>query len=458
MLKSLVAILVLAIIVGSIVAVVHFARIDGSTSSSFGVSNSCIQKNSVGIYAAYASTVYKFNIQTGAIRWKYDTKKPMKPFSVAPTVVGNHVYISSGNALYALDATTGTERWQQQWGSTLPSSDAIPIVLCNTIALVASDNTLHMMDATSGKELWQKPFGTTATIINQLPATTSDVLYTSLSSSNGEQLQALNARNGATLWSTTALTSGDNPSSFRLTEMLVTNNTIYASFSRYNGGGFFRAFDAHNGKLLWSVNLREGYEFSHLQVLNDIAYLTANPVNTRKDVYEEAYTITSGTRLWSFPVGASLVDSPILETTTLTFSTQNGYVYALDARSGHQRWSYHADGAINLTTIDNTTMYVEVGELHVLQGAMGVPPSFTPRAIVALDTAGKELQRYSVPQGLSAQLLTVGNGNVYLVGSSVVQYNQFYNVVAISLANKNVVWQQRIKNFPTTGLFPIVVT
>ncbi|HEV2655475.1 MAG TPA: PQQ-binding-like beta-propeller repeat protein, partial [Ktedonobacteraceae bacterium] len=134
------------------------------------------------------------------------------------------------------------------------------------------------------KELWSKVVDIATNIVPGQPAT-QGMLYLL----QGFSLHAINARTGVELWQTSLLNTGASTSSFQVTDVLVANNMVYASFSYYNGGGVFSAIDAKSGKQLWSTQLEKGYQFFHLLASNPLVYMVATPIAAGKSFYEAAY-------------------------------------------------------------------------------------------------------------------------------------------------------------------------
>ncbi|MDQ2886448.1 MAG: PQQ-binding-like beta-propeller repeat protein [Chloroflexota bacterium] len=387
--------------------------------------------------------------------WHYQTANRYSVFSTAPTVVGNRVYISTGNALYALDATTGKARWQQHWGAYNNSSNAVPVVVGNVVYIVAIDGSLHALDTSTGKELWAKAVDL-ATYIVPGQSATKGLLYLL----QGFTLHTIDARTGAELWQTSLLTTGESSSSFQIMDAIVAQNAVYTSFSYYNGGGVFSAVDAKSGKQLWSTQLEKGYQFFHLLANNALVYMVATPLAAGKSFYEAAYATKTGSQLWTVSTDSEILDEPVLDNGLLYLNMQNGYTYAVNAQSGKKVWTYHANGDVNLSTVNNGTFYVEVGDAHIQENKQRMADgqlAFTPHYIVALNKNGGEVRRYNVPQGLYPGLLVVGNSTIYLVGETTLNFEEFHVFSALKGSNGAQLWQQKIKNLPPSGANTVVI-
>lgn len=92
---SLFAVLLVLVLVGSFV--VLWSRIHQDNSSS-----TTLSQSSAGLYAAYNTSLYKFDARTGTVSWQYQAADKQQVFGTSPVVANNAVYISTGNTLYAL--------------------------------------------------------------------------------------------------------------------------------------------------------------------------------------------------------------------------------------------------------------------------------------------------------------------------------------------------------------------
>jgi outer membrane protein assembly factor BamB len=457
--ESIAAVLIVAILVGSLALVlnsIHQSQ-QGATYTNL--------PPAPGIYTASDTTVYKYDARTGAPSWQYTSGANwLNLFYSAPKVVGNSVYAPSNNGLYMLNASTGKLQWKQQWTeNTITNLNVFPLVRGNVV-LVATVNgvsqgyatpgsmpthptatanaeTLHALDTTTGKELWSKPlpFGQAAICASCAPGTNNTLYIVS----NGA-LYAINLEDGSQSWSTPVTGSGQ--------DIVASNGAVYLG---NDVSGAFRAFDKQSGKLLWNTSLQQGYQITYLQANSSIVYLTAAK---GKNYYEVAYDEQTGTRLWKFSVATMIKSEPLINQNMLYISTQNGYMYALDAQSGKKLWSYHADGDLYFSTMDNNIFYLEVGDAHTWinehEMAADGKQLFTLHSIVALGKNGTMLQHYTLAQNLTPQELVVGNGIIYLIAASgfATGLSFFPNdFVAFRTIDGEQLWQQKLPDHIVVG-------
>jgi outer membrane protein assembly factor BamB len=54
-------------------------------------------------------------------------------------------------------------------------------------------------------------------------------------------------------------------------------------------------------------------------------------------------------RIWTYTAGDAIESSPVVAGGIVYFSSQDHYVYAIEARAGKKRWSYMTGGALSTT-------------------------------------------------------------------------------------------------------------
>ncbi|WP_432077388.1 PQQ-binding-like beta-propeller repeat protein [Streptomyces sp. YPW6] len=108
-----------------------------------------------GVYLAdYLGTVYALDATTGKDRWRIATeaRSSVEPVLVA---VGN-VHVGSGSALYTLDAVTGTPKWRFAAGGDVVGA---PVVADGRVHFGSADHVLYTLDAAGGQLRWKLATG-----------------------------------------------------------------------------------------------------------------------------------------------------------------------------------------------------------------------------------------------------------------------------------------------------------
>ncbi|WP_327244918.1 outer membrane protein assembly factor BamB family protein [Streptomyces sp. NBC_01320] len=108
-----------------------------------------------GVYLAdYLGTVYALDATTGKDRWRIATEARQ---SIEPVLVtAGHVHVGSGSALYTLDAVTGTPKWRFAAGGEVVGA---PVVADGRVHFGSADHVLYTLDAAGGQLRWKLATG-----------------------------------------------------------------------------------------------------------------------------------------------------------------------------------------------------------------------------------------------------------------------------------------------------------
>ncbi|MFF5921692.1 PQQ-binding-like beta-propeller repeat protein [Streptomyces flavochromogenes] len=108
-----------------------------------------------GVYLSdHLGTVYALDATTGQDRWRIATEPRQ---STEPVLVADgNIHVGSGSALYTLDAVTGTPRWRFAAGGELVGS---PVVADGRVHFGSADHVLYTLDATGGQLRWKLATG-----------------------------------------------------------------------------------------------------------------------------------------------------------------------------------------------------------------------------------------------------------------------------------------------------------
>ncbi|MCQ0023193.1 PQQ-binding-like beta-propeller repeat protein, partial [Streptomyces somaliensis DSM 40738] len=139
-----------------------------------------------GVYLAdYLGTVYALDATTGKDRWRIATEARQ---SVEPVLVAHgSVHLGSGSALYTLDAVTGTPKWRFAAGGEIVGS---PVVAEGRLHFGSADHVLYTLDAAGGQLRWKL---TTGGEITGSPVARAGVVY---ACSKDRCVYALDAQKG----------------------------------------------------------------------------------------------------------------------------------------------------------------------------------------------------------------------------------------------------------------------
>ncbi|MFC6733760.1 PQQ-binding-like beta-propeller repeat protein [Haladaptatus sp. DYSN1] len=312
--------------------------------------------NSKGAIVAY-------DTESGEQLWKRDHEDEIGEVFAAPTFHEGTLYIPTACAeqatyemgpdptvggLFALDAETGEINWQFKmgayWGGRALVHDGV------VYAVSEAEHALYAVDAESGSEVWTKtnedagidspvlagdtlytttrdevmalgPDGTVQWTVDRPDGAsggvvaTEDLLYISevfAETADADKVWALSPDDGSVVWEAETTVESESGQPTANTDPTVGDGLVFVS--AYNNGGEYNtlnAFDAETGKRQWTFS-------THVE--NFIPPRPTMRVSATED------TVYVGTKQETKDPSASTNAIPT--------------VYALDAGSGEEQWSY----------------------------------------------------------------------------------------------------------------------
>lgn len=269
--------------------------------------------------------IYALDAQTGSEQWHF---KAAGSIFVQPVVSDGLVYISSyqKSVFYALDAKTGLERWKFKakemnsrsknsvFFSPSPSS---PIVVNGVVYFGTGHQYFFALDSKTGVEKWR--FKTNHSSLAP-PTIINDIIY--------------NASD---------------------------NSTIYVAS---DNGGIFSALDIQTGIRKWGFVSNQGGHLWGWAIINDFLYISdfgskrLNAFDMQK--YANGVSRVSALR-WSFDVGRRNTNFFLATADDLVYHIQNdgeGAIFALDYKTGAERWKFPLRKSGYFSVHANEGMYV----------------------------------------------------------------------------------------------------
>ena len=273
-----------------------------------------------------------------------------------PIQVVNGVYYVwwSDNTIYALNTKDGSLLWKRKANQRIDSLyfGSGLVYFSDPLSSTSYKTTLKALDATTGTLKWQKPstseFGLTIVTV------ANNILYADYStiSRSGESfnLYAFNAQNGSQLW------KQSQPKLLNETGGQVVNGVFYMSTLDNNVTPVVSnvyAYDAITGHLNWHKQYDHDTRLSNVSngILYMTAYSTGDNTHTPDYIYVEdtieALSTQNGTLLWKYtassPNGVSepTVVNGTAYVTLVNEKKNNGSIVALNATTGNVRWNHN---------------------------------------------------------------------------------------------------------------------
>lgn len=281
------------------------------------------------------------NLTTGKTDWSLDlTVGYITRFLV---LVKNILLVSSENvqtlgknknSLLALDPLTGQQKWSY---AVKAHSLSAPAVIDNTIFFTTSDRDGHAVELETGKFLWQLTKVADAWSVAP-PAVGNNSFYIGGRTATIKAI-GINGRPSELFRAKDENDWFDFPLGYNESTLfaLCWNKLLYA-------------IDTNSGKLKWSVKVERGA--SGPLIIGQHLYIPYKE-NEPRTYGLRALSKNNGSTIWQFNTNRHF-EAPACVANTLVFIGGNdGNLYALDMKTGAQKWFVEAQDKIRLTPIVN---------------------------------------------------------------------------------------------------------
>jgi outer membrane protein assembly factor BamB len=267
------------------------------------------------------NNLYAIDAFSGSLKWQY----PALGRVYTPTAKDGLVFAASfDNNIYALDQD-GNLKWQTGSGS----SQATPPVAYNKMLFGGFDKYIYAIHIINGSIKWQYAAGDW---VESTPAISQGVIY---AGSNDNKIYALDPE-GHLRWSYT--TGGGIVSS-----PAVVNGIVYAG-SKDNS---IYAIDSNDGTLKWSRKTND-WVISSPAVFENKVFAGSN------DNYVYALDIDTGDVIWNYMTSGRIGSPPVVVRGALYAGSEDGVIYVLSPENGILINKYDVgNGIVGLALSDN---------------------------------------------------------------------------------------------------------
>ncbi len=378
-LSSVAAVLLTALLVGSLLLVLHGAR---SIHTGGAPANGQVTASPPGLYIVQQDEVSRLDVQTRKTIWqtRLSIKDPSR-FAGTATVIGNTVYITSrevttSSTLFALDARTGASLWSRTFDGSVatpymadelitvqyipvtmqgegdviyglnPADGAIKVtyrplqrgwnspIVADGMLYYSYGSTLYALRVPGEKLLWQQTIQSKGQIALALYVTNGVVYAQSMfgDAQNNVQVYAFDAQTGKPIWQSSPIPGG-------VRTVTVIGDMVYvASFNHE-----LYAFNAHTHTLVW----RQPIDTYEMLVASGVLYLGYSNGADVENVL--ALRATDGKKLWQRNIVAGIPLVGVLDGVLYIIDwgggkNGNGIVYALNAGNGSEIWHMPTGG------------------------------------------------------------------------------------------------------------------
>lgn len=277
--------------------------------------------------------------QLSGVRWSVETGSPVRS---TPALVDGVAFIGSSDGhLYAVDAGTGAQQWRYRTEGAVTSS---PAVVDGVVYFTSRDDHLYALDATSGTLRWRYPmtevlpYAWGFDYYTSSPAVVDGIVY--VGGGDGF-LHAVDARSGERRWRFEA-------GSWVRSSPAVDDGVVYAGDME----GHLYAVDAQTGRERWRFKTvgasldPADFGFDRRAVISSPAVVAGRVVFGGRDGFLYAVDAGTGAERWRFDHKVSwVISSPAVDDDLVFTGTSDGqFVQAVELRTGAERWRVRTDG------------------------------------------------------------------------------------------------------------------
>lgn len=264
--------------------------------------------------------IYALDATTGDERWRVALGDYIVRSS--PAIVDGSVYIGSGYSIYSLDAQTGHKTWEAK---TPFSGSSSPSLAGGSVYIASQSSSVYAIDAANGEQRWS--FQTDGPIFSS-PAIDNDMVYVGTDSG---KLLAMSAETGQVAWR------------FEAGAAIYSSPAIHGDlvYITSRAGKIF-AIERAGGKLRWSYDA--GGDASPT-LANGLVFVAGNDGGLYALDAE-----VGGAPKWLFPTGSQVTTSPVVAN-GVVYVASGSTLYAIEAATGFEQWRYAAGYKIETSPV-----------------------------------------------------------------------------------------------------------
>lgn len=286
--------------------------------------------------------------------------------------------------------------WRAELSCTLPKPHASTVIAGGHLCLSAEDGTIIALDLAARQVAWERQIDAGHTT-HALATDGARLFVSSVDTrpipTNGKALLALDAATGTDIWQYTS-------SGHSLSAATLADGVAYFTSS----DGVLHAVDATSGQTRWQVR--------HTSWGPEAPAADASCVYAggRGDALV-AYAISNGAEQWRFSASAWFASPLCLAEAQLFTLNWDGYLYALEARTGRLQWKLKGERGQGFTSppaANSSQIYVGSRVYQERDGAQ-----IDAYALLALQKDGGEVWRFLTPKHIVAPPIIAGDSVLF---------------------------------------------
>lgn len=320
--------------------------------------------------------VYALDAASGQERWHVTTDAPVLGI---PAVADGSVYFGTDlGDVYSVELETGHERWRVDVGDNVRASSPLVwdgLVYVGTLVTSGSfedvlegKGTIYALEATTGHERWHRDtkYGVTGR-----PVESDGMIYVAV---DKDRLYALEEKTGDKVWSYQV--------DFEVSSPIALDKKVFVTTERSDHEHVLTAFDAANGDIVW-MHSTEEESYALLTGANGTLYIHGDGGSDEVNrAALDAVDAVTGQQRWQFTTVGVISTSAVVANGGVYFGTvdcpsrkdtgfwlicetkERGVLYAVDVETGQERWSVSMTEPIYSTpVIVGQSVYVDVRDI-----------------------------------------------------------------------------------------------
>lgn len=322
-------------------------------------------------------TLYAIEAASGHVLWTFHTKSPLM---TNPLVINGNVIVGEGNqtsyvagdghtkvgtsqnAIIAVDASTGRERWNIPLAGTgMPT----PALVGDVLVEHDGSGEVTGIDSADGRVLYRVHIGGAASMVSMLPVGHGRFVTASVTPNS---VWEIDGRTGTVVWQHRfgEAVSGlsDCPPAGDGVRVFCDYTVPPAGIARAHVGALaverVFALDLRRGSLQWDVPFASGYLPQWNEAAIPLVYRRVLFVGSSVAPIVHAIDPSSGRTLWQRQINGALKSGICGRRGVIYFGDHAGYLWALDARTGR------VIGVKNMHTIFNVASPLIAGRTLII--------------------------------------------------------------------------------------------
>ena len=262
-------------------------------------------------------TLFALDRSSGVQRWKVDIGLSVNS---SPSIVDGLVILGAADGVHALDAMSGAAVWTRSDLGPVPGS---PAVVGDVLIAASTNGTVAALDPRTGATHWSRQVGGPVT---RSVAAAEGVVILGL---DGGTVLALSVADGSVVWKSVTGIPGSIGTS------TIAAGRVYVPMGLGGAGPGVRhllALDLATGRELWR------YASPQDAVVYAPVLAAGLVILVSEDSTVVALQPDTGNSIWRFKAPGPIEAVPAAVGGTVYVASNGGFVLALDARSGTELW------------------------------------------------------------------------------------------------------------------------